>query len=380
MPDTHAMLSASSAHRWLECTPSAKLESTMPDETSPYAQEGTRAHEICEAKLRKFIGEIPFNAPEPEPLDKDMAAHTDAYRDLVEEEFNVLQAESADDVMVLIEQQLKFDDYVPEGFGTADVVLVGDRTLEVIDFKYGKGVYIDAVENPQLRLYALGAYIALSPIYDFEKIRTKVHQPRLNSVTYEELTVQELLDWADAIVKPRAERAYRGEGEYKIGPHCRFCKAGSVCRARAEEAFKVIEQSEAGQPPTLSDDEIEAVLGKLDDTERWINAIREYAQSKAARGERKWRGFKLVEARTQRKISDPIEASLRLERLGFDQEDITNTKLKGITELERLVGKDRFATVLADLIVKPEGAPVLVDMSDKRPAINPISDAFKEEM
>lgn len=380
MPNTHAILSASAAHRWLECTPSARLESTMPEETSAYAEEGTRAHEICEYKLRELIGSLPPNAVCPEALDADMAAHTDSYRDFIEEEMSALQAESSDDVMLLIEQKLRFDDYVPEGFGTSDAVLVSDKVLEVVDFKYGKGVYVDAVGNPQLRLYALGAYLSLSALYDFETVKAVVFQPRLNSVTHEELSVKELLDWAAATVKPRAELAYKGEGKYKIGEHCRFCRAGSVCRARAEEAFKVIEQSETSKPPTLSDDEIEAVLGKLDDTERWINAIREYAQNKAVNEGRKWRGFKVVEARTQRKISDPIEAALRLERLGYSQEDITNTKLKGITELERILGKTKFASTLSDLIVKPVGAPILVGASDKRPEINPIADAFKEEI
>lgn len=376
MPDKHALLSASSAHRWLVCTPCARLEENFPNTTSAYAEEGTRAHSMCEAKLRRFL------AGNAEPLgvldgDQEMDEYTTQYAEFVEEELAAAKAVTPD-ARLFVEQELDFADFVPEGFGTSDAVIVSDDTLHVIDFKYGKGVPVAAVGNPQLRLYALGAYLALGAIYDFTKVRTVVFQPRSNNISHEELLVTELLDWATTYVKPRAALAFEGEGEYLPGEHCRFCRAGSVCRARAEEAFKVIERVDTA-PALLSDDEIPDLLRKLDSTEKWIEALRAYAQSRAVTEGKKWDGFKLVEGRKVRKIADEIEAANRLRGQGFTPEDYTNTKLKGITDLERLIGKKRFPEVLGDLVVKPKGDPVLVSIDDKRPEINPLAEAFKEE-
>lgn len=375
MPSKHALLSASAAHRWLECPPSARLCEHMPDETSIYAEEGTLAHQICEEKLLVLKGDLA--AVKTEPKDAEMQRCTDLYRDFVEEEWNAAKAKTKD-AALFVEQELQFGEYVPEGFGTSDAVIVSDDTLEVIDFKYGKGVPVDATNNPQLRLYALGAYAALSALYDFKYVVTAVVQPRIDRTGSEKLTVEELLTWAEEYVKPRAKLAYEGEGEFKVGDHCRFCKAGATCRARVEDAFKIIDLSET-QPATIGDDEVPDILDKLDNAEKWIESMRQYAERRALEG-MKWRGYKVVEARTQRKIINQLEALSVLEEAGYSQEDVTTVKLKGIGELEKLLGKSDFKELLSGFVVKPQGAPTLVKETDKRPEFNPVEEAFKEEI
>lgn len=381
MPSRHAVLSASSAHRWLACTPSARLSEQFPDTETPFAKEGTIAHSYCEAKLSRLLGQE-LSEEQKELLahedDDEMEECTDAYVDFVVEEWNAAKAETPD-AKLFVEQELDFADYVPEGFGTSDAVIASDTVLEVIDFKYGKGVPVEGKNNPQLRLYALGAYLALGSIYDFDKVKTVVFQPRLSNIGGEELTVDELLRWAEEYVKPRAQLAFKGEGEYCIGDHCRFCKAGGVCRARVEEAFDIVELSDQ-TPATIDDSEIPAILDKLDNAEKWIAAIRKYAEEKAITERKKWPGYKLVEGRTMRKIVNQIEALNALEEAGYSSEDVTNVKLKGLSELEKLLGKAKFSEVLSPYVVKPQGAPVLVKESDRRPEYNPVEQAFKEEI
>lgn len=376
MPDRHALLGASSAHRWLVCTPCARLEEHFPNTSSPYAEEGTKAHAMCETKLRRYL------AGNREPLgildgEQEMDEYTDQYAEFVEEELAAAKAVTPD-ARLFVEQELNFADFVPEGFGTSDAVIVSDDTLEVIDFKYGKGVAVDAKENPQLRLYALGAYLSLSVLYDFTKVKTVVFQPRTYSVSSEELTVVELLAWAADYVKPRAQMAFEGKGDFVVGEHCRFCKAGATCRARVEKAFEVVDREKTA-PNLIADEEIPGILDKLDETEKWIEAIRVYAQNRAVTEGVKWRGYKLVESRKNRKVTNEMEAVNRLKAQGYSLEDVTNTKLKGITDLEKLLTKARFNAVLGDLVVKPKGEPVLAKENDKRPEINPVAEAFKED-
>lgn len=382
MPDKHALLSASSAHRWLECTPSVRLEEEIPYEgSSSYAAEGTLAHSIAEWKVDRYlipgIGTMSFC---PKPQDEEMDRCTDMYKDFVEEEYKVLLKETKD-ALLLTEQKLEFGEYVPEGFGTADCVIISDKTLEVIDFKYGKGVPVSADDNPQLRLYALGAYLRFSVLYDFEQVKTVIFQPRLDSVTSEYITTEALLEWADSFVKERAELAYKGLGAFVVGDHCRFCRAAAICRARAEAAFNMLDSEEVHTTvPLLHDSEIPGILDRIPNAEAWIASIKEYAKDKAIREGVKWEGYKLVEARTQRKISDQIGAMAKLEEEGYSVEDVTNTKLKGLTELQKVLGKKKFEELLEPYIVKPQGEPTLVPESDKRPEINPVEKAFKEEI
>ena len=371
---SHALLSASSANRWLMCTPSMRLELTLPEEAeSEYAKEGTLAHKLCETKLRKLKGERKRIAKVSDP---EMDKYTEMYKDFVEEEWNAMKAETKD-AQLLIEQKLEFGDYVPDGFGTSDAVLISDKTLEVIDFKYGKGVPVNAKGNPQLRLYALGAYMRFSLLYDFDMVKTVVFQPRLDSVSSESITPNDLIEWGNDVVKPRAALAFAGEGEYVVGDHCRFCRASAICRARAEAAFEVIDKADT-DPALIDDSEIPRILDRIPNAESWIDSIKKYAQAKAIEGQT-WEGYKLVEARTQRKIENPVAALEALEIEGYDVEDVTNTKLKGLSDLTKLLGKKKFEEVLGQYIVKPQGDPVLVPESDPRPEFNPIENAFKEE-
>ena len=217
-----------------------------------------------------------------------------------------------------------------------------------------------------------------SDLYEFTHVKTVVFQPRISNIDSESLEVSELLSWAEDYIKPRATLAFEGKGDFVVGDHCRFCKAGAICRARAEEAFEILEREKLN-PALLTDEEIPPILEKLDETEQWIDAIRAYAQERAIQGHH-WDGFKLVESRTLRKIPDQIAAVSRLTEAGYSVEDVTNTKLKGITDLERLLGKKRFGELLGAFIVKPKGEPTLVRQNDKRPEIDPLAEAFKEEI
>lgn len=375
MPDRHALLGASSSHRWLCCPPSARLEELVPNKSTKFTEEGTKAHAICEQLLHAFLnGE---KMAKPEDVDDEMWRCATGYRDFVEEKFNEALAKTKDSKL-FIEQELDFAEYVPEGFGTSDAVIVSDDTLTVIDFKYGKGVAVDANDNPQLRLYALGAFLKLGPLYDFALVESAVYQPRLDSVSIEYISVADLVQWAEDYVKPRAELAFKGEGEFCVGEHCRFCRVGATCRARVVEAFEVIDKVDT-RPELIEDDEIPAILDKLDNAEEWIKAIRAYALDSATKGT-KWKGYKLVESRTKRKIINPIEALEKLEQAGYDREDITTLNLKGITELTKVLGSAKFKELLADYVVKPQGSPTLVHDTDERPEIDLIAEAFKEDI
>lgn len=392
MPSNHATVGASSSERWINCPPSVRLEEQFPNETSVYAEEGTKAHALCELKLRHLkngedLGGYMVKGPNGTALIKlldevleypmDMWNFTEQYKDYVEELWAAAKATDSS-ATLLVEQRLDLSAYIPEGFGTSDAVIVTDGTLHVIDFKYGMGVPVSAEGNPQLRLYALGAYEALKVLYDINTVTYHVFQPRIYNASSESMKVSALRKWAKEVVKPRAKLAYDGEGEYSIGDWCRFCRAGGVCRARAEAAFSVVDR-EHDLPPVLDDEEIPAILDKLDETEKWIAAIRKYALSKAIEGT-KWAGYKLVESRTNRKITSEIEAANRLKAAGFELEDYTNTKLKGITDLEKLIGKKKFPEVLGDLVIKPTGEPTLVPESDKREEIIPAALAFNDDL
>lgn len=376
MPSKHALLSASKAERWLNCPPSMRLELTVEKErtSSPYAEEGTRAHALCEMKLKQHFG---WDAEPCEPDDDAMDEYTTQYVDFVVEEYNE-NLKTTPDAKLFVELELKLDEYVPEGFGTSDAVIVSDSKLEVIDFKYGQGITVKAKDNPQLMLYALGSYLDLSTLYCFDTVKMTIFQPRIDNIDSYEIPLQTLIDWAENVVKPTARMAFDGEGEYRVGDHCKYCDAAAICRARAEEAFNIIDAEQA-TPPLLDDSEIPAILDKLDATEAWIKAIRQYALDRAVKDGVEWKGYKIVAGQSRRKITDPIAASKRFEAMGYALEDYTTTSLKGITELEKLCGKKVFNEKVADLVVKPEGAPKLVAITDKRPAISPLASIFSEE-
>ena len=364
-PEKHAKLSASSAHRWMNCNPSANLEREFADRSSEAAAEGSAAHALCEHKLRKAL-KMRSTRPVSKYDSDEMEMYTDSYVEFVLEQIEVAKQYCADP-FVLIEQRLDFSCYVPDGFGTGDCLIVADKLLHIIDFKYGLGVLVDAEENPQMMLYALGALRLFDALYDIDTISMSIFQPRRKNVSTWTITVAELEEWAEQTLRPKAELAFKGEGEFNPGPWCTFCKAAVKCRARAEEKL-ALARYEFAKPPLLTDEEIEDILSRLDDLTKWANEIAAYAQDAAINHGKQWTGFKLVEGRSIRKYTDETAVVAAATVAGY--RDIFKKSLIPITEMEKLMGKKTFAEVLGGLVIKPQGKPTLVPASDKRPAIH----------
>lgn len=363
-PKSHAILSASSSHRWLNCNPSARLEQEFEDQETEAAAEGTAAHALCEHKLRKAL-KMRSKKPVSQYDCDEMDDYTDGYVQFVLEQ--LAQAKlTCPDPQVLIEQRLDFSCYVPDGFGTGDCLIIASPRLHVIDFKYGLGVLVDAYQNPQMMLYALGALRIFDCLYDITEVSMSIYQPRRENVSTWTISVDELMDWAENILRPKADLAYKGEGEYSPGSWCQFCKAAVKCRARAEAKLDLA-RFEFAQPPLLSDAEIEEILEKLDDLTKWANEIMAYAQDAAINHGKEWAGYKLVESRTNRKYTDEDAVARAAASAGY--RDIYKKTLISITEMEKLMGKQTFKEILGGLIAKPIGKPTLVPASDKRPAI-----------
>lgn len=384
MPEMHARLSASGAHRWMACTPSVALEERFPDKGSEYAAEGTLAHSMAELIIRYNNGEITKKTfstrmnkiRKDELYSKEMEDYIVEYTQTVWEIFNEVKAECPD-AQLLPEQRLDFSEYVPDGFGTGDVVIIADDMVQVIDLKYGKGVGVSAVGNPQLRLYGIGAYLEHSMLYDIQRVKETIIQPRLENVSTEELTVEELMEWADTEVRPKAELAIAGEGEFVPGDHCRFCKAKAVCRARTDENLALMKM-DFRDPDILEEWEIGEVLQRAEELNDWAKDVKDYAFDQALNHGVKFEGWKLVEGRSNRKYLDEDKVQEVLIKAGYPKEDITETKILGITAMEKEIGKKAFGEILSELVVKPEGKPVLVSETDKRPELN--KDLFKEDM
>lgn len=364
-PEKHAKLSASSAHRWMNCNPSANLEREFADRTSEAAAEGSAAHALCEHKLRKAL-KMRSTRPVSKYDSDEMEMYTDSYVEFVLEQIEVAK-QHCTDPFVLIEQRLDFSCYVPDGFGTGDCLIVADKLLHIIDFKYGLGVLVEAEENPQMMLYALGALRLFDALYDIDTISMSIFQPRRENVSTWTITVADLEEWAEKTLRPKAELAFKGEGEFNPGPWCTFCKAAVKCRARAEEKL-ALAQYEFAKPPLLTDEEIEDILSRLDDLTKWANEIAAYAQDAAINHGKQWNGFKLVAGRSIRKYSDETAVVAAATAAGY--RDIYKKSLIPITEMEKLMGKKTFAEVLGGLVIKPQGKPMLVPASDKRPAIH----------
>ena len=364
-PEKHAKLSASSAHRWMNCNPSANLEREFTDRTSEAAAEGSAAHALCEHKLRKAL-KMRSTRPVSKYDTDEMEMYTDSYVEFVLEQIDVAKQHCADP-FVLIEQRLDFSCYVPDGFGTGDCLIVADKLLHIIDFKYGLGVLVNAEENPQMMLYALGALQLFDALYDIDTISMSIFQPRRENVSTWTITVAELEEWAEKTLRPKAELAFKGEGEFNPGPWCTFCKAAVKCRARAEEKL-ALARYEFAKPSLLTDEEIEDILSRLDDLTKWANEIAAYAQDAAINHGKQWNGFKLVEGRSIRKYSDESAVVAAATAAGY--RDIYKKSLIPITEMEKLMGKKTFAEILGGLVIKPRGKPTLVPASDKRPAIH----------
>lgn len=378
MPEVHAVLSASASKRWISCPPSVRLELSVkdilpPDETD-YAAEGTIAHALAELKLRRLNGDAAaYEAGLPAVkassyYNAEMERYTDDYVDVISEK--LFKARDKDPYAVLlIEQRLDFSHLVPHGFGTGDAVIIGDGSLEVCDLKYGKGVPVSAIENPQARLYGIGAYNMLSCVYDIDSITNTIIQPRLSSVTEETLSVEDLLNWGETVVKPAAELAWKGEGEFKTGEHCRFCLAKAVCAKRASEALATMDEllMHGGK---ISDADIPRLLRVIPQAKDWMSDIETYAKSLALNGT-KWQGWKLVRGRKgNRKFTDEEEVQLKLAAAGYEQDIYSERKLKGLTAIEKAIGKEGFKSLLSEYIYQAEGSLTLVPEEDPREQVS----------
>lgn len=370
----HALLSASSAHRWMVCTPSAVLESQFEDTTSAAAKEGTLAHELCELKLRNYIDTVNFtkrkyNAAvkklKADPLWSDeMEGHTDLYLDFVKA--TALAFENKP--YVVVEKRVDLTEWIPGGFGTADCILIGGDVLHVIDFKYGKGVPVSADHNPQLMLYALGAYHAYAMLYSVSKVRVSIVQPRLSlEADTWETDLNSLLAFGET-VKTKAALAIKGEGPYVPGEsQCRFCRAKARCRARAEDNVKLAFFTDQ-KPPLISDAEVGEYLMQGEDVERWLKDLQDYALSACLAG-KEVAGWKAVEGRGSRVWADQDAAFAKLEESGTPMAMLFETVPLTLAKIEKLLGKKDFTETVGEFIDKKPGKPALVKASDKRPAI-----------
>lgn len=374
----HALLSASSSHRWLHCPPSARLEETFENTTSVFAAEGTAAHELAEHKLRTFLG-IKSTRPVSDFDGEELETYTDMYVDFAIDLITEVRSYCKDPI-ILIEQRLDYSCYVPEGFGTGDLVIVADKTLDIADLKYGKGVAVSAVQNPQMKLYALGALTLFDSLYDIQRVRMTICQPRLESISTYEVAADELINWAETELRPKAQLAINGEGEFLSGEHCRFCRARQTCRARAEEHLSLAKY-DFKLPSLLSDEEIAEVLAVADRLSTWANDVYAYATDLAIREGKEWPEFKLVQGRSYRKYTSEEAVINACNENGIT--DIYTQSLLGITAMEKLLGKKKFKTILGNLVEKPQGKPTLVPSSDKRQSIkinNTAEADFKEEI
>jgi hypothetical protein len=381
MARKHALLSASSAERWLNCTPSARLAESYEDTTSPYAAEGTLAHSLGEALLRISLnGNDGADIAEFENLTKHelfyegMIDEVEDYTNYVLETYHEAVAKTKD-AKIFLEERLDYSTYVPEGFGTGDCIIIADGEMEIIDLKFGKGVEVSPINNSQLKLYALGAYEKYGFIYGIEKITMTIAQVRLNNISSWTITADMLEDWAEKELKRKAEIAYEGKGETIPGDWCTFCKLRHTCRARSEMILGIYNKFERN-PKVLNIAEIAEILGQADDIVKWANEMKDYALDEALKGT-KFPGFKLVEGRSNRKIEDEEGLATVLLNEGYKEEKIYKPKaLEGIAKLEKLVGKKKFTTLGETFVVKPTGKPTLVPEDDKRPELDSAEEDF----
>ena len=394
-PVLHAVLGASSAHRWLACPPSARLgerfDNRFGRRESEYAKEGTKAHALGEIKIRNAyyhedkmtVAKHSRMSPEEQSayvgindnrykalreelgdIPEDMDRATDDYCNVVMNK--LARAKEADtSATLLLEQRLDYSKWVPEGFGTGDCIIVSDSLLEVCDYKHGKGIPVDAVGNPQLRLYGLGAMERFGRLFDFQSVRMTIIQPRLDSVSEETLTCEDLTSWAAEEVVEKAKQAWTGSGEFVPGEHCRFCAAKAVCSARVAQAMRMFQYG-LEAPGLIPDEQIPSILGMLNDAEAWIKDIRAYAENQALHGQ-VWPGWKLVHGKKpNRQWADPEEVKAQLLRAGYPADQFQEVKLKPVGEIEKALGKKAFQALVCGLVSQGEGKLTLVPADDKR--------------
>ena len=363
----HALLSASGSKRWLSCTPSARLEATLPEQKRgtgafDFSQEGTMAHSLAEVKLRHHFGQIDYEEYEREiEIIKNTPYFNTDFEANVDNYVLYVRSQVGDGDTPLFEQRVDFSDWVPDGFGTADVVILSKHSIRVIDLKFGKGVPVHAQDNTQLRLYALGAYSKFKEEYpDIKEVSYTIHQPRLDSISTDGTTISKLVDWANYFVKPKAKKAWSGAGEFLPGDWCQFCRAKAQCRARSDFNTELAKQ-EFKAPGLLSEEEVSEVLSKAQNLKTWVNDVEEYALTRAVEQSIVPPGYKLATTTTHRKISDHALAATVLVEKGMDATVIwEQPKLKSIAALEKLGPKGQVAAWLGELVLRPEGQPKLV--------------------
>lgn len=373
MPTQHALLSASGAHRWLHCTGSPLLEKGFPDSTSVYAQEGTLAHYLCELKLMAYTGEITKRKltsmknklMKSELWQPEMDSTSEAYLDYIKD---ITMSYTVKPV-ILIEKKVDFSRYVPEGFGTADCLILAGDTLHVVDYKHGKGVVVDADHNPQMMLYALGAMSELSLLYRFKFVHMTIVQPRVNNISEFTMAADELIEWGEKVVKPKAEAAISGNGEFEAGDWCRFCRAKRQCKTRYEANDSLYPELSAQHDPRLITlEELGEYLKRGKDMAAWLEDMKEYALSESLAGA-DVPGWKAVEGRGSRVFTDTDEAVDTLIKNGIDESVLYERRVLTLAQMEKAVGKKAFGELVGDLVVKNPGKPTLVEESDKRPRI-----------
>lgn len=358
-------MSPSSSERWLNCTPSARLAEAAGSKTNGYAEEGTTAHELAEYALKNWIYGTFYPECDEMPVPDEIAKnkyYSEEMRDSVGEYVNFVVGEFYEmqkgplggPVATYLEEKLDISKFAPESFGSADVTLLSSSILHIIDLKYGKGVKVPA-ESPQFKMYALGALSKFGN-GSIKYVRMSVGQPRLRHYDTIEMKVEDLLDWAEKVLKPKAKKAFKGEGKQVVGTWCQFCPVKATCRAQKDEIAHDFEE----HPDTLvmTDEEIVDMLGKLDRYKSWLESLNQYAYAEAMKG-KKWDGYKLVEGRTARKIVDPDKVRNILLK-EYLEDEVLNISLKGITDLEKLLGKKVFAAKLGGYVKSQPGAPKLV--------------------
>lgn len=380
-PSKHALLGASSAARWIACTPSARATEGLPDQESTYAAEGTRAHEVCEKALRyklaKWEAGKPFDllsdwAQQSMPTEMFNAANQ--YVSFLHEQWVGFSCRPG----VFIEQEVDVTRWVPGGFGTCDCLMIGDGLLHIIDFKYGQGVPVSPVRNPQLMYYALGAYALFEGLESIDTVRMSIVQPRIQEEPETwELQLSDLLSWAREVLQPAAEMAWRGEGTFCPGEHCRFCKAHPACRGWQEKYGPLAGFEPLPQPAILTDEELGEWLQKVEGLAAYARELEDYAQTALLEG-RTLPGWKLVQGRSTRKWTDQDAAFRQMEADGIDEAMLYTRTPISLTAAEKMLGKKEFAEVMSAFITRAPGAPKLAKDSDPRPAYDRL-EGFKPE-
>lgn len=372
----HARNSPSALHRTLNCPPSLVLGEQFQDEESQYAAEGSAGHALAEHLIKKHLKQR-TKRPVSDYYSDDLMEAVEDYVAFAIEKIEEAKRECKSPLFS-VEQRVDISEYSPDCFGTADMVIVTDKVAHVIDLKLGRGVEVSAEENPQLMAYGLGVLELVDMLYDIETVRLTIFQPRISNFSTWDISPDALKAWGKEILKPRSAMALAGEGEFKAGSWCRFCKARNQCRARAEE-FLRLAKMEFRQPALLTDDEITEVLKVSDELAKWASDVYTFAQDQAIIHGKQWRGYKLVEGRSNRKYSSDEEVAEAARAAGYT--DIYKQSLIGVTEMERLMGKKEFARILGKLVYKPQGKITLVPETDKREAINTSTAAadFQEE-